>query len=382
MTTLLAIEQEGHRSLRRYVRASTHARSQTRVAADFRANGFDVVDGRSAPAASLLITVGGDGTLLRAARIAVEHDIPLLGINTGRLGFLTELDEDDPRLGDLPALVERGLFMDERTALRPNTASGASSRSTTSSCARVRYRASFRSGCASTMERSTQIAADGICVATPTGSTAYFLSAGGSLIAPNVDAFGVVPLLPHTLFSRPLIVPTGSRIEISSDLESAHAHLECDGDVLSRRRCRFERLHPLPSQARAFRAHGAAAFPRAARGKNALGRFHQGPASVTESDSMLRQLEIEGFGLIERAEVEFAEGATDLHRRDGLGKDDAARRARLCAGRARRPRRRAARRTTGARNARVRSRRRKCARGWQPTASNSIPVRRRRSRAR
>jgi NAD+ kinase len=92
----------------------------------------------------------------------------------------------------------------------------------------------------------TRITADGVCVATPTGSTAYFLSAGGSLIAPSVDAFGVVPLLPHTLFSRPLIVPTSSRIEIASDSESAQAHLECDGDVLS---------HVAPSTSVMIRCH-------------------------------------------------------------------------------------------------------------------------------
>ncbi len=214
--------------------ARSHARSiGQRVAADFRASGFDVVDSATAARASLLITVGGDGTLLRAARIAVEDDVPILGINTGRLGFLTELDEDDPRLADLPALVARGLFMDKRTALQAEygdrkyfalndvvVRKGEVSRI-------VPFGLRVEEGAA------TRIAADGICVATPTGSTAYFLSAGGSLIAPSVEAFGVVPLLPHTLFSRPLIVPIDSRIEITSDVESAHAHLECDGDVVS-----------------------------------------------------------------------------------------------------------------------------------------------------
>jgi NAD+ kinase len=213
--------------------AREHARSiATRVAEDFRENGFEVVDGRHAAGASLVVTVGGDGTLLRAARFAVEYDIPLLGINTGRLGFLTELDEDDPRLADLPMLVSRGLYMDERTALQAEyddrhffalndvvVRKGEVSRL-------VPFGLRVDDGA------TTQIAADGICVATPTGSTAYFLSAGGSLIAPSVDAFGVVPLLPHTLFSRPIIVPSDSRIEITSDLESAHAHLECDGEVL------------------------------------------------------------------------------------------------------------------------------------------------------
>lgn len=232
MTTVLALEKK---IIALHVdTAREHARSIAgRIASDFRANGFDVIEAIAAQRASLIITVGGDGTLLRAARIAVEGDVPLLGINTGRLGFLTELDEDDPRLSDLPALVERGLFVDERTALQAEYAGrryfalndvvvrkGEVSRI-------VPFGLRFEEGA------TTRIAADGICVATPTGSTAYFLSAGGSLIDPSVEAFGVVPLLPHTLFSRPLIVPIHSRIEITSDLESAQAHLECDGDVLT-----------------------------------------------------------------------------------------------------------------------------------------------------
>jgi NAD+ kinase len=230
--TILAIERK---VIALFVdRDREHARAiGNRVGEDFRAAGFDVLDATQDQSAALLITIGGDGTLLRAARVAVQHDLPLLGVNTGRLGFLTEFDEDDPRLGDLPALVERGLFTDERTALEAEYGNrryfalndvvvrkGEVSRI-------VPFGLSVDNGA------TTRIAADGICVATPTGSTAYFLSAGGSLIAPNVDAFGVVPLLPHTLFSRPLIVPTSSKIEITSDQESAQAHLECDGEVLS-----------------------------------------------------------------------------------------------------------------------------------------------------
>jgi NAD+ kinase len=211
-----------------------HARAIAgRIGTDFRNAGFEVVELSEAARAALVITVGGDGTLLRAARLAVEHALPLLGINTGRLGFLTEFDEDDPRLDDLPSLVDRGLFVDDRSTLDAQ-------------CDGKRFFALndvvVRKGEVSRLApfglrvddgKVTRIAADGICVATPTGSTAYFLSAGGSLIAPTVDAFGVVPLLPHTLFSRPLIVPNTSTIEITSDEESSHAHLECDGEVLS-----------------------------------------------------------------------------------------------------------------------------------------------------
>jgi NAD+ kinase len=216
----------------------------SRIAAELRERGFSVTlclgqpealqigsDATPPEESALLITVGGDGTLLRAARIAIEGDVPLLGINTGRLGFLTEIDQDELVVADLPRLIEKGLYIDERTALQAQyederyfalndvvVRKGAFARL-------VPFALRFDD------ERATLIPADGICVSTPTGSTAYFLSAGGSLIAPNVDAFGVAPLLPHTLFSRPLIVPTTSRIEISCDSEIA-AHLECDGATL------------------------------------------------------------------------------------------------------------------------------------------------------
>lgn len=208
--------------------------------------------------ASLFITVGGDGTLLRAARVATENDIPLLGINTGRLGFLTELDEGDERIDDLPRLLEAGLYVEERLALEAEHA-GKSFFALNDVVVRkgdVSRIVPF--GLTLDREHIAQIPADGICIASPTGSTAYFLSAGGSIISPSVDAFGIVPLLPHTLFSRPLIVPAASRIEIQCDSEIAHAHLECDGDVLAeigpnasvtiRRhtKCvRFARLSPL-----------------------------------------------------------------------------------------------------------------------------------------
>jgi NAD+ kinase len=236
-----------------------HARSIAgRIGADFRAAGFEVVDAGRDVNASLLITVGGDGTLLRAARIAVTNDIPLLGINTGRLGFLTELDEDDPRLDDLPKLVARGLYPDERTALEAEYGGRRYFALNDVVVRKGEFSRIAPFGLRVDDGATTHISADGICVATPTGSTAYFLSAGGSLIAPTVEAFGVVPLLPHTLFSRPLIVPTGSKIEITSDRESAQAHLECDGEALCDvepnssvfvrcypKRVRFARTEPL-----------------------------------------------------------------------------------------------------------------------------------------
>jgi NAD+ kinase len=218
----------------------------TRLAAEFRSQGFGVTlclgqreilkidsDGTPPEESALLVTIGGDGTLLRAARIAIEGDVPLLGINTGRLGFLTEIDQDDLDVADLPKLIDRGLFIDERAALEAEYEGQRFFALNDVVVRKGEFSRLVPFGLRFDDEEFTLIPADGICVATPTGSTAYFLSAGGSLIAPSVNAFGVVPLLPHTLFSRPLIVPASSQIEISCDSEIAKAHLECDGDVLS-----------------------------------------------------------------------------------------------------------------------------------------------------
>lgn len=207
-----------------------------RVSQGFRQNGYavsPVVDGGSLEDAALLITIGGDGTLLRAARLAVDIGVPILGINTGRLGFLTEFDEDDEHIDELPDLLERGLVIEDRIALQ---ASYNGKRFFALNDAVVRKGGISRIvpfGLCLNDEQAAHVPADGICVATPTGSTAYFLSAGGSIISPSVDAFGIVPLLPHTLFSRPLIVPATSRISITSDSEIMHANLECDGEVVS-----------------------------------------------------------------------------------------------------------------------------------------------------
>ena len=241
------------------------------VAESFRAGGYEIVSwkgqscidrfatgGANAGDSSLFITIGGDGTLLRAARVATECDCPLLGINTGRLGFLTELDYGDPRIAALPELIDRGLVIEERTALLAEYGGKQFFALNDVVVRKGDVSRIVPFGLSLDGEHIADIPADGICIATPTGSTAYFLSAGGSIISPRVDAFGIVPLLPHTLFSRPLIVPGASNIEISCDSEVAHAHLECDGDVLAEigpdtvvavhrhpKKVRFARLSPL-----------------------------------------------------------------------------------------------------------------------------------------
>lgn len=205
-----------------------------RVAKIFADRGWSVRwNGDAFEDAELIVTVGGDGTLLRAARGAIDRDTPILGINAGRLGFLTELDADDPRIERLPELIEAGLQIEERIALHAEFGG-----KTFFALNDVVVRKGGASrivpfGLCLDGEQAAHIPADGICISTPTGSTAYFLSAGGSIVSPRVDAFGVVPLLPHTLFSRPLIVPASAKIEITCDSEIVHANLECDGNVVA-----------------------------------------------------------------------------------------------------------------------------------------------------
>jgi NAD+ kinase len=223
-----------------------HARTVARKAAAMIAEaGFGVAlcDGQNASLgiatstasvteAALLVTVGGDGTLLRAAQLAAPHRIPLFGINTGRLGFLTEADARNGDLSPLAEILEHGFVEEDRVALE----------------AAIGDRRYFalndivvrRSGTAHMTpfglfidgKEAAHVPADGIAVATPTGSTAYFLSAGGPILSPDVAAFGIVALLPHTLFSRPLVVPDSSRVELACDSESEHASLEADGRIV------------------------------------------------------------------------------------------------------------------------------------------------------
>jgi NAD+ kinase len=180
--------------------------------------------------ADLLISVGGDGTLLRAVRIAVPLGIPILGINTGRLGFLTEIEMGDAGRDALRAVLAGGYEIEERVALEASVNGGAGHFALNDVVVRRSEHARMTPfGLSLDGELIAHIPSDGIVIATPTGSTAYFLSAGGPIISPNVDAFGVAALLPHTLFARPLIVPTSSTVTVTCDSEILHANLEADG---------------------------------------------------------------------------------------------------------------------------------------------------------
>ncbi len=197
--------------------------------------------------ADLIVTFGGDGTLLRGMRIAVPLNVPVFGVNLGRLGFLTEIDENDDVLAQVGDVFDGSFRVEERVALEA-AVNGEGGHFALNDVV-VRRASNARMapfGLSLDGEPVARIPSDGIIVATPTGSTAYFLSAGGPIISPGVDAFGIAALLPHTLFARPLIVPTSSTITITIDSESMHANLDIDGtlagdlapgDMVTVRRC-------------------------------------------------------------------------------------------------------------------------------------------------
>ena len=161
----------------------------------------------------LLITVGGDGTFLLGARLGAAHGIPVLGVNRGQLGFLTDVE-----LGDLPEAVDRYATGDyrlsrrsllEREVVQPDhdappvrtalALNEVAVRSTSSNLARVRVEADD--------DLLGEFDADGVVIATATGSTAYALSAGGPPVDPRVRATVVVPLAPHAVITRAVVVP-------------------------------------------------------------------------------------------------------------------------------------------------------------------------------
>jgi NAD+ kinase len=184
--------------------------------------------------AELMVTIGGDGTLLRGVRVALPLDIPVIGVNTGRLGFLTEVETTDDGLRALDRVFAGTFEIEERLTLQVSV-NGVGAHIALNDVV-VRRASEARMapfGLSLDGELIADIPSDGIVVSTPTGSTAYFLSAGGPIISPNVEAFGLVALLPHTLFARPLIVPTSSTVGIRCDSEIAHANLEVDGMIVA-----------------------------------------------------------------------------------------------------------------------------------------------------
>lgn len=171
----------------------------------------------------LLITLGGDGTVLRAARMAAHTGVPILAIKVGRLGFLSEFEPAVWR-ERLPAILEGGFWMEERMMLRAEVHRGGKALNSFEALNEVVV---SRGALARMVRLATHIdggymttyAADGVIVATPTGSTAYALAVGGPILPPELKNILVIPIAPHLSLDRAIVLSQGAsvRIEVSTD---------------------------------------------------------------------------------------------------------------------------------------------------------------------
>jgi NAD+ kinase len=177
--------------------------------------------------------LGGDGTLLGAARALGPGGIPLLGVNLGHFGFLTELESTD-LFEALPSFISGACKRDERVTLTAEVLRGGrkvyESIAMNEACViKGPYGRMTALNLRISGNEVDTYYADGIIVATPTGSTAYSLSAGGPLLSPEIDAMLVTPVCAHTLYSRSMVVPSSESCEIEVAEPSQSTALSIDG---------------------------------------------------------------------------------------------------------------------------------------------------------
>lgn len=186
--------------------------------------------------ADLVIVIGGDGSLLGAARTLARFDLPVLGVNRGRLGFLTDITPDE--LSEQVSAVldghydQESRFLLDATVVRNGKVVGS---------ADALNDVVVNSGTSAQMIEFELYVndvfvyrqrADGLIVSTPTGSTAYSLSGGGPIMHPTLDAIVLVPMFPHALSSRPIVLEGSSEVRIDIlDRNRTHPPVTCDGQV-------------------------------------------------------------------------------------------------------------------------------------------------------
>jgi NAD+ kinase len=196
-----------------------------------------VPEAQFGPRADLVIAVGGDGTLLYAARLVARHGVPLLGVNRGRVGFLTDVMPQD-MLASVDLALKGALEADERPLLEAHLRQpdGEVAHALALNDVVMQKHDTGR-----TLDFETRINGqfvnshdgDGIIVATGTGSTAYALSCGGPIVDPHLPALIIAPICPHALSDRPIVISSQAVIEIALAARSdTQAHVICDGAML------------------------------------------------------------------------------------------------------------------------------------------------------
>ncbi len=183
----------------------------------------------------LLIVLGGDGTMLSAARLVAPKDVPILGVNLGGLGFITEVNVSELYLA-LQKMLTGECSIEERMMLQARVIRHGEEIAqynvlndvvvTKGALARIIDLQTFIDH-----NYVTTYKADGLILSTPTGSTAYNLSAGGPILHPSVECIVLTPICPHTLTNRPIVIPADSVVEVSLISESEDVFLTLDGQV-------------------------------------------------------------------------------------------------------------------------------------------------------
>lgn len=182
----------------------------------------------------LLLTLGGDGTLLRGARLVVREGVPVMGVNLGHLGFLTSAPRDGME-DALEKWIAGDFTIDERMALEchAETADGVQGRRHLALNDAVLHKTGaarvIRLAVSAYKDVVGSYSADGIILATPTGSTAYSLSAGGPIVSPSVHCIIATPICPHTLGVRPLVLPADETITVEVLSPTEELILTIDG---------------------------------------------------------------------------------------------------------------------------------------------------------
>ncbi len=219
-----------------------------------KTQGVGVVEGNVliADQADLIIVVGGDGSLLNTARTFVDNNIPILGINLGRLGFLADVSVG--HMFDIVSQVLAGKFTKEDRCLL--SCQVEQDGRVVHQSAALNDAVINRQDALKMIEFDVYIdnkfvnnqRADGLIITTPTGSTAYALSSGGPIMHPGVNAIGIVSICPHTMSHRPLLVPGGSEVVVRVKDASEGVSVHIDGQ---------ESFPILPDQEIRVRQHGS-----------------------------------------------------------------------------------------------------------------------------
>jgi NAD+ kinase len=215
--------------------------------------------------ADLIVSMGGDGTMLRAMRLADRQRFPVLGVNLGKLGFLAEVDVPD--LADALSAIDDHRFTTE-PRLAVDAILAGQVITAFNDIAFVRFPGQKTAAIAvrADGDRFVSYSADAVVVATPTGSTAYSFSAGGPIVSPGVEALLVTPVAPHSAYNRGLVVACNEQLALDILPTSGRLAVEADGNVAANVAPGDQiELRPRPGAARVVRLGRTTFYERARR---------------------------------------------------------------------------------------------------------------------